>query len=111
MTYGDPSDNYDLDGVSYAHRKRQARKEYELEKHERDSMQEIRKRIKEDSYTNMEEVRDHLELIEDLIEKVKIIIQSEERDGLVNLSLKRDISKIQQLYNDLSRILDRLEGF
>lgn len=106
-----PNNDFDMNGVSYSERVRRARREYELKKHDRESCKQIRTRINDSSYKNAQEVREHLELIEDLLERIKGIIQAEEREGIDNLSLKRDFSKIRALYNDLSRLLDSLEGF
>lgn len=105
------NDDYDLDGVPFTEHEKRGRKEYEIPEHDIESCREIRKRIQEGSYKDIEEVRDHLEFLEDLIEKVKNIILVEEREGIVNLSLKRDFTKIRDIYNDLSRVLDKLEGF
>lgn len=107
-----PNDNdYDIYGVPYKEHEKKAIREYELEKHDRDSCKEIKRRIEADSYKDIEEVREHLEFLENLIDKIRNITQSEEREGIVNLTLKRDFSKIQMLYNDLSMVLDKLEGF
>lgn len=108
--YNDNSE-YNLDGVPYSEYKKKSRREYELEKHERESCVEIRGRIIAGKYTDSEQVREHLEWLENLIERVGNIIKIESKEGISNLSLQRDYSKIKNLYNDLSRVLDRLESF
>lgn len=105
------NDKFDLDGVSYSKRVQSAGREYELEMHELESMKEINLRINKNTYFAASEVRDHLEYLENLLQKVKIIIQSESSAGIVNLSLKRDFNRIQKLYNNLTLVLDRLEAF
>jgi hypothetical protein len=105
------NNEYNLDGVPYSEYKKKSKKEYELVKHERESCIEIRKRITAQSYKDPDEIREHLELIEDLLGKIENIINVEVKEGLSNLSLQRDYSKIKNLYNDLSRVLDKLESF
>lgn len=105
------NNEYSLNGIPYSEYKDKSKQEYELEKHERDSCVEIRKRLKESKYTDSEQVREHLEWLENLIERVGNILKIEEREKISNLSLKRDFTKIKSLYNDLSRVLDKLENF
>ena len=103
--------DYSLDGVPYSEYERKSEKEYELQKHERDSCIDIRKRINEGKYTDADQIREHIEWLENLIEKVSNILKIESNQGVSNLSLQRDFSKVKILYNDLSRVLDKLETF
>ena len=102
---------YSLDGVPYSQYKNKSKREYELEKHERESCVDIRTRIKSKKYTDSEQVREHLEWLENLVERIGNILNIETKEGISNLSLKRDYSKVKNLYNDLSRVLDGLESF
>ncbi len=109
--HNSPDNDYDLDGRPFKEHEKKGGKEYELPRHDKESCREIKRRIQEGSYKDIEEVRDHLEFLEDLIEKVKNIILAEESEGIVNLSLKRDFSNIKDIFNELSKVLNGLEGF
>ncbi len=98
---------YDLDGVAYSDREFKARKEYELEFHEKESLKELKKCIDNRKYKTARQISEHLEYLEDLMEKLKRIISLEERGGLVNLSLKREYGQIRELYNKLSLLYNK----
>jgi hypothetical protein len=87
-----------------------AGKDYEIESYDRQSLDEIRKLLRENKYKDATQLRDHMEMVENLIARLMRIIQDEEKESIVNLSLKRDFSRIKDLYDQMSRHLDMLES-
>ena len=97
---------YDNDKMPYI----DTSKDYELEQVDKDSLAEIRKLLKEGKYTDPKYLRDHIEYLEDLIQKLMRTFQEERKTGKLNLTLEHDIAKIKELFDELTRLLDRLEG-
>jgi len=89
---------------------KEAGKDYELESYDRQSLDEIRKLLKNGKYKDPVLLRDHMEMVENLIQRLMMIIQDEEKESIANLSLKRDFAKIKDLYEQMSRLLDQLES-
>lgn len=89
---------------------REANKDYEIESFDRKSLDEIRRLIREKLYKNPQQLRDHMEFVENLIQRLSQIISDEEKAGIQNFSLKRDFGRIKDLYVNMSAILDELEG-
>jgi hypothetical protein len=85
-------------------------KDYELEKVDKDSVDEIRKLLKGGRYKDPEYLKEHLEYLENLIQKLWRIYQEEKKTGKMNLSLERDLAKIKELFAQLSTLLDTLES-
>lgn len=89
---------------------RDANKDYEIEPHDRESLEEIKRMLKAGEYGEAEKLRDHMEYVENLIQRLSQIIADEEKAGIQNFSLKRDFANIKELYLKMSVVLDKLEG-
>jgi hypothetical protein len=87
-----------------------AGKDYELEPYDRQSLDEIRKLLRENKYKDAAHLRDHMEMVENLIARLMRIIQDEEKESIANLSLKHDFARVKDLYDQMSRLLDQLES-
>jgi hypothetical protein len=85
-------------------------KDYELEQMDKDSIAEIRKLLKEGKYKDPAYLRDHIEYLEDLIQKLTRVFQEERKRGKMNLTLEHDIAKVKELFDQLARLLDNIEG-
>ena len=109
MTYlSDFHEGYDLDGISYESWVRSAHKSYELQLHEVQSLQEIKSMLTNGMYTDSTTVRAHLEYLEKLIDKLNMILGVEEREGVQNLGLRRDLMRIKRDYKKLLNHYERL---
>jgi hypothetical protein len=86
-------------------------REYELEFYDRDSIDEVKRMLELGRYTDRDMLRDHMEYVENLLEKLSRISMEEKRAGTMNLSLDRDIQHVRALYAQMSMLLDRLEGY
>tara|TARA_Y100000034_G_C6596233_1_gene259214 strand:+ start:70 stop:369 length:300 start_codon:yes stop_codon:yes gene_type:complete len=80
-----------------------------LEDFERDSLQEIMKRIAEDSYKDPQELREHLLFVERLADKVQNKLLAQSEGGETSWNLKRDLKKVKDIFKVLCRILDKIE--
>lgn len=89
---------------------RDAQKDYEIESFDKQSLEEIRRLLKEKLYKNAQQLRDHMEYVENLIQRLTGIIQDEDKAGIQNFSLRRDFSRIKELYASMAELLDKLEG-
>jgi hypothetical protein len=84
-------------------------KDYELEQVDKDSIAEIKKLLKEGKYTDPSYLRDHIEYLEDLLQKLSRTLQEERKIGKMNLTLEHDILKVKELFEELERVLDKME--
>jgi len=89
---------------------REANKDYEIEPFDNQSLEEIKRLLKEGKYKDPAQLRDHMEYVEDLIQRLTAIIQDEDKAGIQNFSLRRDYAHIKELYATMSALLDKLEG-
>jgi len=82
-------------------------KDYELQQHERDSIQEIEKMMKGDLYKDEQTIRDHIEYLEQIETKLNSILENERSAGLTNVSLKQDYIKITRICSRLVELLTK----
>ncbi|MBN2459841.1 hypothetical protein JXB28_06160 [Candidatus Woesearchaeota archaeon] len=78
--------------------------DYELQPHDKKSLKEIRKKIGDNSYKNCDEIEQHQEFMENLINKLKDIIDKEKRAGNVNWELERQMEEIRSMYLELEHM-------
>ena len=78
--------------------------DYELPAHDRQSINEIRKKIEKKEYKELEEIEKHQEFLEDMGNKLRTILQNERSMGEVNWELERQIDDIKGLYFELERV-------
>jgi len=83
--------------------------DFELQIHDKKSIQEIKKKIKSKGYKSLEEIEAHQEFLEDLGNKIRTIIQNEKSIGKVNWELERHLDGIQSLYFKLEELRKELE--
>jgi len=81
--------------------------DYELQEHERNSIQEIERMIRENLYSDEKTVSDHIEYLEQIETKLNSIIENERQAGMTNISLKKDYIKITRLCAKLVEMLDK----
>jgi hypothetical protein len=87
-----------------------AGKAYELESFDKDSLSDIRKSLDTGGYKDPVKLRDHMEYVEELIQRLSRTLEDEAKEEIANLSLKHELIKIKELYGEMSRLLDKLEG-
>ena len=89
---------------------KEAGKAYELESFDKDSLRDIRKSIDTGGYKDPVKLKDHMEYVEELIQRLSRILEDEAKEDIVNLNLKHELIKIKELYDEMSRLLDKLGG-
>ena len=78
--------------------------DYELPEHDKRSLDEIRKKLDKRGYKELEEIEAHQEFLEDMTNKLRVILESEKSIGEVNWELERQIDDIKGLYFELERV-------
>ena len=78
--------------------------DYQLPAVDKRSINEIRKKIKEKGYKDFDQIKRHLEFMENKCNELRMILQSEKKVGGVNWELERQIEEIKALYFDLEKI-------
>jgi hypothetical protein len=80
---------------------------YSLEFYDRDSIEEIRRCIKEHFYNNKKTILEHLEYLDHLFLKLQSILQLETSYGVPIAEIKKDLVEINLLKNQLSALLNQ----
>ena len=83
---------------------------FELDNYQRESIEEIKKLIKQGKYRDKAIIRESLEYIENISNKISIAILNEGREGKTTWELEADLSMLKKVFNDLNNILIRIEG-
>lgn len=78
--------------------------DYQLPLHDKQSINEIKKKIKSQGYKKLDRIKRHQEFLEDMTNRLRLILQKEKRAGRVNWELERQIEEIKTLYFDLERV-------
>jgi hypothetical protein len=102
------SEDY-LKSVSESELKDRAFTPFELQKHERDSMEEIKKLLKENKYTDKNVVQESLDFIESLSNRMSIAINNEKKEGKSNWELESDLQDVKKVFDQLNGLLQTIE--
>ena len=102
------SEDY-LKSVSESELKDRAFTTFELQKHERDSMEEIKKLLKENKYTDKNVVQESLDFIESLSNRMSIAINNEKKEGKSNWELESDLQDVKKVFDQLNGLLQTIE--
>ena len=78
--------------------------DYELPAHDKQSINEIRKKVKSNKYGKIDEIESHQEHIEDITNRLRTIVENEKSIGEINWELERQIDDIKALYFELERL-------
>ena len=101
---GGLSEDY-LKSVSESQLKDRAYTPYELEKYERDSLEEIKKCLKQGKYKTKEAVQESLDFIEKLANKINIAVNNEKKDNKTTWELETDLADVKKMFDELEKIL------
>ncbi|MGV8086028.1 MAG: hypothetical protein ACP5N1_00200 [Candidatus Woesearchaeota archaeon] len=99
-----------LKSVSESQLKDRAYTPYELEKHERDSLEEIRKTLKKSGYKTKDDIQDSLDFLEKLANKINIAVTNEKRDNKTTWELETDLTDIKKIFDKLNQMLQEIES-
>lgn len=78
--------------------------DYELPQRDRNSINEIRKKIEKEGYKELGEITNHQEFLEDMTNRLRLIMQNEKELGGINWELERQVDDIKALYFELERM-------
>jgi len=102
------SEDY-LKSVSLSQLRDRAYTPYDLEKYERDSLEEIRKSLKKGSYKKKEDIQDSLNFIEKLANKMNIAMNNEKKENKTTWELESDFGDLRKIFEQLNQLLQSLE--
>jgi hypothetical protein len=116
MPYIDPiqqelklSEEY-LKGVSESQLRDRAYIPYEMEKHDRESMEEVKKALKKGRYKKKDAIQESLVFLERLANKLNIAIVNERRENKTTWELEADLSDIKKVFEQLNNLLQAIES-
>jgi|GEM_PF-2917596 len=98
-----------LKSVSESQLRDRAYSPYELEKYERDSVEEIKKGLKRNTYKSKDEIQDSLDFLEKLANKMNIAIANEKKDNKTTWELETDLVDVKKMFDQLDSMLQSLE--
>ena len=98
-----------LKSVSESQLKDRAYIPYELERHERASIEEIRRCIKLKNYKDKETLKESLDFIETLSNKMNIAIQNQKKDNKTTWELEADLNDLKKVFDQLNNMLTTFE--
>jgi hypothetical protein len=84
--------------------------DYELPAVDKKSLNEIKKKLKNKGYKDIEEVEEHQEFLEDMTNRLKTVLQNERSLGKGNWELERQVDEIQALYFQLEQLRKEIEA-
>jgi hypothetical protein len=102
------SEDY-LKSVSLSQLRDRAYTPYDLEKYERDSLEEIRKSLKKGKYKTKNDIQDSLNFLEKLANKINIAIVNEKRENKTTWELETDLVDLRKTFDQLEQLLQALE--
>ncbi len=77
------------------------KKDYELESYELESVDGIRNRLQKGRLRDSEEIKDSLDYVEKLINKIELALKNEQEAGYDNLTLKEKKKELSVLFKML----------
>ncbi|MGV8151096.1 MAG: hypothetical protein ACP5NV_05190 [Candidatus Woesearchaeota archaeon] len=98
-----------LKSVSESELKDRAYTPYELDKYDRDSIEEIKRCIKQKKYTEKDSIKDSLEYIEKLANKMNVAIQNEKKENKTTWELEADLNDLKKVFEQLNTTLNEIE--
>jgi len=102
------SEDY-LKSVSESELRDRAYTPFELAKHERESIEEIKKLLKLKKYKNKNMIQESLDFIEELANRMNIAINNEKKEGKTTWELEADLEDLRKVFEQLDTLLKNLE--
>lgn len=102
------SEDY-LKSVSESQLKDREYTSYDLEKYERDSLEEIRKSLKKGMYRTKNDIQDSLDFVEKLANKMNVAMNNEKKDNKTTWELESDLGDLRKIFDQLNQLLQFLE--
>lgn len=104
----DLSEDY-MRSVSESELRDRAYTPYKLAPYDRNSIEEIKKAIKQNKYTDKDSIKETLDYIETLANKINVAIQNEKRENKTTWELEADLSDLKRVFEQLNKLLIEIE--
>jgi len=98
-----------LKSVSETQLKDRAYTPMELEKFERDSLEEIKSGLKKGKYKTKDSIQGSLDFLEKLANKISVASTNEKKDNKTTWELDTDLIDIKKLFDQLDQLLQAME--
>ena len=98
-----------LKSVSESQLRDRAYTPYELENQDRESIEEIKRCIKQKKYKDKDTIMQSLDFIETLSNKMNIAVQNEKKENKTAWELEADLNDLKKVFEQLNNILASLE--
>lgn len=82
---------------------------YELDQSDRNSIEDIKKQIKLKRYKDKASIKDSLEFVEKLANKMNVAVQNEKKENKTTWELESDLNNLKKVFQELNSILEELE--
>jgi hypothetical protein len=82
---------------------------YELDQSDRNSIEDIKKQIKLKKYKDKDSIKDSLDYIEQLANKMNVAVQNEKKENKTTWELESDLNDLKKVFQELNIILEDLE--
>ncbi len=95
--------------VSESQLKDRAYTPFELQKYELDSLEDIKNMIKNKRYKDVPTLRESMDFIEKLADRVNVAITNERKESKTTWELEANLADIKKIFDQLETILATLE--
>jgi thymidylate synthase len=103
------SEDY-LKSVSESELRDRAYTPFELAKHERESIEEIKKLLRLKKYQSKNSIQESLDFIEQLANKMNIAVINEKKEGKTTWELEADMEDLKKVFEQLDNLLKGIEA-
>lgn len=83
---------------------------FEIADHDRKSIEDIKRCIKQRKYKDKDTIKQSLEFIEALSNKMNIAIQNEKKESKATWELEADLNDLKKVFDQLNDLLANIEG-
>jgi hypothetical protein len=98
-----------LKSVSESQLRDRAYTPFELENHDRESIDEIKRCIKNKKYKDKDTIKQSLEFIESLSNRMNIAVQNEKKENKTTWELESDLNDLKKVFEQLNALLLTIE--
>ena len=98
-----------LKSVSESQLKDRAYTPFELEQYDRDSLEEIKRCLKLRKYKDKDSVKEMLDFVENLANKINVAASNEKKENKTTWELESDLVDIHKIFDQLNALLQQFE--
>ena len=98
-----------LKSVSESELKDRAYTPFEIDKSERDSIEDIKNMLKTNKYQDVQSIQDSLDFIEKLSNKINIAVTTEKKESKTTWELEADLAEFKKIFDQLDALMQKME--